>query len=98
MTRDPGAEGTHRRLRNAAIKQTCRGTSDARPGKVLRPTHPNHELNRSLALHGAINLLTPRVLLKGVRHRVMCHPQVRGPQESTLVHVPRVDQRSHASI
>ena len=73
-------------------------TSDGRTGKTLRAANPDDELNRPFDLEERTDLLAPRILLKGVRHRVMCHPQFGCPKESTQVDGSGVEQRPYAAI
>ena len=65
---------------------------------MLSLPDPNNELDRPLDLEGGIGLLAPRFLLERVRHGVVCHPQVGGPQESTLVDGPGLKQSLDAAI
>ena len=65
---------------------------------MLSLADPNDELDRPLNLEGGIDLLAPRFLLERVRHGVVCHPQVGGPQEGTLVDGPGLKQSLDAVI
>src|SRR6266545_3268744 len=87
-----------RRLGHAVLEHAGRGSSDGRPGKILRPANPDDELDRSLDLESRADLLAPRVLLKSVRHRVVCNPQVGGSQEGTLVYSAGLEQTLDAAI
>src|SRR5919197_3848711 len=86
------------RLRLVVLQQAGRWPSDAGLGKMPGSANPDDELDRLLALHSRVDLLAPLVLFERVRHRVVCHSQVGGSQESTLVRGPGLQQRRDAPI
>src|SRR5262245_5726338 len=93
MTASPSGSQPSR----AAEYADCR-SPDGRAGEAHRSANPNDELERTIELQGGAYVRPPGVLFKRVRHRVMCHPKIGGPQESTLIHGPGVKQRPDAAI